>query len=259
MVYYNVFYPGAAQAKKGDMMPGKTPYPDNEAGDTPPANSPTDTSSGSHLPSSTLDTQEFKLTLGRRIKTLRRRRGFTLDTVSKRTGLSTGLLSQIENGSVGPSLASLWKISLTFGVKIGDFFPQGNLGKEFELVRAHEREKVVPSHADPNSPGYSYDPIASFDFEGGRVEVFAVEVEALSRKNVHFYTHSGRELIYVIDGSVEFLSERNYQVILHPGDMIRFPARYLHGCRGLERSGKLLAIMYSSPHEEQAEAGATHD
>jgi transcriptional regulator with XRE-family HTH domain len=253
------FYPGAAQAKEGGMMPGKTSHPNNEAGEMPHASPPTDMRSGSHLASSTLDTQEFKLTLGRRIKTLRRRRGFTLDTVSKRTGLSTGLLSQIENGSVSPSLASLWKISLTLGVKIGDFFPQGELGKEFELVRAHEREKVVPSHADPNSPGYSYDPIASFDFEGGRVEVFAVEVEALSRKNVHFYTHSGRELIYVIDGSVEFLSETNYQVILHPGDMIRFPARYLHGCRGLKRSGKLLAIMYSSPQELQEEASDTHE
>src|SRR5918911_1298534 len=185
------------------MMPGKISRSHHEAGDSPPANCPTDTSSGSHPPWSTLDTQEFKVTLGRRIKTLRRRRGFTLDTVSKRTGLSTGLLSQIENGSVSPSLASLWKISLTLGVKIGDFFPQGELGKEFELVRAHEREKVVPSHADPNSPGYSYNPISSFDFEGGRVEVFAVEVEALPREEVRFYTHPGRELIYVIDGSVE--------------------------------------------------------
>jgi len=216
-------------------------------------------SSGAHPPSSPLDTQEFKLTLGRRLKTLRRQRGFTLDTVSKRTGLSTGLLSQIENGSVSPSLASLWKISLTLRAKIGEFFPQGELGKEFELVRAHEREQVVPSHADPNSPGYSYDSIASFDFEGGRVEVFTVEVEARSREDVHFYTHSGRELIYVIDGSVEFLSERNYQATLHAGDMIRFPARYLHGCRGLKRSGKLLAIMYSTPREAQAEADEMHE
>jgi hypothetical protein len=41
--------------------------------------------------------------------------------------------------------------------------------------------------------------------------------------------------------------------------MIRFPARYLHGCRGLKRSGKLLAIMYSSPQELQEEASDTHE
>lgn len=239
-------------------MPGKLSRPHEEADEIPVASDPTDSESDAAAAASPLDAQEFKLTLGRRIRTLRRQRGFTLDTVAKRTGLSTGLLSQIENGSVSPSLASLWKISLTFGVKIGDFFPQGELGKEFELVRAHEREKVIPSHADPNSPGYSYDPIASFDYEGGRVEVFIVEVDALARDDVRFYTHPGRELIYVIDGSVEFLSERNYRVTLHAGDMIRFPARYLHGCRGLKRSGKLLAIMYSSPDEPPVEVGENH-
>ncbi len=238
-------------------MPGKSSRPHPTGGDPSPTGSPTDTDAGMHRVSNPLDTEEFKLTLGRRIRTLRRQRGLTLHTVATRAGLSTGLLSQIESGSVSPSLASLWKISLTLGVKIGDFFPQGELGKEFELVRAHEREQVVPSHADPNSPGYSYDPIASFDFAGDRVEVFLVDVEALSREEVRFYAHSGRELIYVIDGSVEFLSEKNYQATLHPGDMIRFPARYLHGCRGLEHSGKLLAIMYSSPHETQAEVTET--
>jgi transcriptional regulator with XRE-family HTH domain len=235
------------------MMPDKPSRLHRAAGAASPAGTPAATRSDAQPPAATLDTQEFKLTLGRRIRTLRRQRGLTLDTVAKRTGLSTGLLSQIENGGVSPSLASLWKISLTLGVKIGDFFPQGELGQDFELVRAHEREKVVPRHADPNSPGYAFDPIASFDFAGSRVEVFMVEVEALSRQDVRFYMHSGRELIYVIDGSVEFLSEKNYRATLHPGDLIRFPARYLHGCRGLKRSGKLLAIMYSAPHEAEAD------
>jgi len=62
------------------------------------------------------------LALGSRINTMRREKKWTLKDVSKRTGLSKPLLSQVENGLVTPPLVTLVRISMALGVDLSFWF-----------------------------------------------------------------------------------------------------------------------------------------
>jgi DNA-binding response OmpR family regulator len=60
--------------------------------------------------------------VGASIRERRKVLNLTLDEIARRTGLSLGYLSQLELGRASPSIETLYKLSLTLGVRIGDFF-----------------------------------------------------------------------------------------------------------------------------------------
>jgi transcriptional regulator with XRE-family HTH domain len=60
--------------------------------------------------------------IGNRIKTHRQSNHLTLKQLAERVGCSDAYLSQVENGRVSPSIASLKKIADALQAKITDFF-----------------------------------------------------------------------------------------------------------------------------------------
>ena len=60
--------------------------------------------------------------LGDRIRQQRQKHKLTLDQLSTRTGLSKSFLSQIERNLSQPSITSLKKIALQFGISVMNFF-----------------------------------------------------------------------------------------------------------------------------------------
>ena len=60
--------------------------------------------------------------IGDTIRTLRKERELTLKQMSRRTGLSISLLSQIERAESSPSISSLYKISVALDSRIQDLF-----------------------------------------------------------------------------------------------------------------------------------------
>jgi DNA-binding response OmpR family regulator len=60
--------------------------------------------------------------IGDTIRTMRKERELTLKQMSRRTGLSISLLSQIERAESSPSISSLYKIAVALDSKIHDLF-----------------------------------------------------------------------------------------------------------------------------------------
>lgn len=60
--------------------------------------------------------------IGDTIRTLRKEKELTLKQMSRRTGLSISLLSQIERAESSPSISSLYKIALALDSRIQDLF-----------------------------------------------------------------------------------------------------------------------------------------
>lgn len=60
--------------------------------------------------------------IGDTIRSMRKSKELTLKQMSRRTGLSISLLSQIERAESSPSISSLYKIALTLETKIQDLF-----------------------------------------------------------------------------------------------------------------------------------------
>jgi two-component system, OmpR family, response regulator len=60
--------------------------------------------------------------IGDTIRTMRKEKELTLKQMSRRTGLSISLLSQIERAESSPSISSLYKIAIALDSKIQDLF-----------------------------------------------------------------------------------------------------------------------------------------
>jgi two-component system, OmpR family, response regulator len=60
--------------------------------------------------------------IGDTIRTARKEKELTLKQMSRRTGLSISLLSQIERAESSPSISSLYKISVALDARIQDLF-----------------------------------------------------------------------------------------------------------------------------------------
>jgi transcriptional regulator with XRE-family HTH domain len=58
--------------------------------------------------------------LSTRMKTLRANAGLTLDALSKRSGVSKGMLVEIEKGTANPSIGTLCKVAAAFGMSVAD-------------------------------------------------------------------------------------------------------------------------------------------
>lgn len=66
--------------------------------------------------------EELHKTIGALIRGFRKERGLTLKQLSRRTGLSVSLLSQIERAESSASVSSLFKISAALDVRLTELF-----------------------------------------------------------------------------------------------------------------------------------------
>ena len=84
--------------------------------------------------------------IGTKIRDLRTSKSLGLAQLGDHTGLSAGMLSKIERGSVFPTLPTLLRIALVFGVGLEYFFDNGDR-PVLEIVRAGAAERVHPARA----------------------------------------------------------------------------------------------------------------
>ena len=79
--------------------------------------------------------------VGEKIRSLRHKQKISIEQLSSMSGLSKGLISQIERNITGPSVASLWKISKALNVTMNYFFDEyDDLN---QIVRKDERKKLI--------------------------------------------------------------------------------------------------------------------
>src|SRR3972149_8509355 len=81
--------------------------------------------------------------LGPRIRELRQQKGMTLRSLADKTGLSTALLSKVENNAVSPTIPTLWKICETLGVRVGYFFQDGDHETRDYVITRKVKRPVV--------------------------------------------------------------------------------------------------------------------
>lgn len=85
--------------------------------------------------------------IGPKIRDLRTGKGMGLAQLGDHSGLSAGMLSKIERGQVFPTLPTLLRIALVFGVGLDHFFADGDDRPLCEVVRRKERIRM-PDRTD---------------------------------------------------------------------------------------------------------------
>jgi len=189
--------------------------------------------------------QNYSLTIGRRIRELRKNKALTIKEMASGVGLSVGLISQIENERVTPAISTLLKISSFLGVDITYFFQVEERRESFTVVRGKERftssRRGVGEKFDL---GYTYEAMA-FKQAKKHMEPFIVTFDLKEKKDMVFFSHEGEEFIYIMEGKVEFCIE-DKSTILEENDSLYFDSSRLHGYRAMgSHPCKALVVVYN--------------
>jgi len=190
--------------------------------------------------------EELKeLNLGQKIKTLRQRKGLSLQQMADKSSLSVPLLSQIESEVVAPPVATLLKISRALNVNIGYFFQEEESGKRAVIVRKNERKQVFRRiHEDPSKVGYYYESLA-YPKADKHMEPFQVQFEVKKKEDLIFFNHKGEEFVFVLEGQLE-CSYEDETFILDPGDSLYFDSGFPHAFRAVgKKSALAIDVIYA--------------
>lgn len=160
--------------------------------------------------------------LGDKIRSLRLKQKISIEQLSAKSGLSKGLISQIERDITGPSVASLWKISKALNVTMNYFFDEYDNFNQ--VVRKNERKKIMMKNGDRTyellSPNLKK-----------QIEMLWIEIEPNDSNSEELISHEGEECGVVIKGTLRVLSGDNIYD-LEEGDSIyldcTIPHRYVN-------------------------------
>lgn len=181
-----------------------------------------DLRTGSNAPaevSSTLESQ-----IGNEVRTLRKNLELTVAELSTSAGISTGMLSKIENGSISASLGTLNALSKSLNVPISRFFRETEERRDCSFVKAGAGVSI---ERRGTKSGHRYNLLGhSIHGELG-VEPYLITLKEDAEPYTHF-RHAGVEMIYMLSGKVRYRhAEQTY--LLEPGDTLFFDAAARHG------------------------------
>jgi transcriptional regulator with XRE-family HTH domain len=192
-----------------------------------------------------VDLEFRRLKLGEKVKDLRLQKRYTLRQVSGKTGLSIGLLSQVENNAVSPPVATLLRIARALDVSIGYFFREEESKERAVVVRKDERRKVFRRMpARHGESGYTYEALA-YTKNSKHMEPFLVEFEAKKKEEVAFLNHRGEEFLFLFRGRLAFHYNQD-EIVLQAGDSLYFEADVPHAFRALRgKKAQGIVVVYS--------------
>lgn len=188
--------------------------------------------------------QEPYLQIGEKIKRFREDNALTLKDISERTGLSTAVLSQIENHLISPPLGTLIRLTKALNLRPGHFFDQ-HPDRAFTIVRKLERRPASRFASKRGIQyGYSYESLGH-DLKDRHMEPFLVTLEPTTLRSPKPASHDGEEFLFVLEGEME-VTLGEFSDVLQPGDAIYYDSTIPHlvQCKGNENA-LILAVIYS--------------
>src|SRR5436305_6971024 len=139
--------------------------------------------------------------IGEKIRSLRLRKSMGLVELGKHTGLSAAMLSKLERGKLFPTLPTLLRIALVFGVGLEYFFADERKRHVVAIARKKERLRF-PDTPDARTIAYNFE---SLDFKAveRKLSAFYAEFEPIAADKPRPHQHPGVELLYLISGNLD--------------------------------------------------------
>ncbi|CUA89327.1 transcriptional regulator, XRE family with cupin sensor [Chelatococcus sambhunathii] len=178
--------------------------------------------------SETLTVELQRYQIGPRIRTLRLKKKLGLAQLGSHTGLSTAMLSKIERGQLFPTLPTLLRIAMVFGVGLDHFFSRETPRPLVAVVRASERLRL-PSPPGDEPPAYLFESL-DYPATDRRMESFYAEFPLDAQPSAP-HQHGSAEFVYILEGELE-LSVAGETMPLSAGDAVYFDSSAPHSyCR----------------------------
>jgi quercetin dioxygenase-like cupin family protein len=162
------------------------------------------------------------LSLGGRLKAVRRARRLSLADVSEATDVSASFLSLVENDKSDIAIGRLVRLIEFYGISIGDLLPgEGTTGNYPDVVRADARRQLHSA-----SEAIDIYLLTSMTRDRQMMPMLVV-VEPGARLAEHG-RHPGEEWIHVLEGRLRLELEGVEPRILHPGDSAYYTSERPH-------------------------------
>ena len=165
--------------------------------------------------------------IGPKIRTLRQKKDLGLVQLGEHTDLSSGMLSKIERGQLFPTLPTLLKIAMVFGVGLEHFFVDQDDVPLKAVVRKKDRLRL-PDQPGRESPSYFFESL-DFPVAGRRMEAYYAEFVG-QPEPTESHKHEGAEIVYVLRGQLVVTIEGE-DTTLEEGDSMYFDSGYPHTYR----------------------------
>ena len=180
--------------------------------------------------------------IGSKIRTLRLRKKLGLVQLGEHTGLSAALLSKIERGNLFPTLPTLLRIAMVFGVGLDYFFVESDDNPIAQITRRDERVRLPNRRA--GLPSYFFESL-NFDVRDRKVDIYFAEFPAGSEPS-DLHEHAGAEFIYILEGRLVVTIDDEH-VVLGEGDTIHFNSGVPHSYQLEQRHLPGSAIIIVQP------------
>ncbi|WP_027529372.1 helix-turn-helix domain-containing protein [Bradyrhizobium sp. WSM3983] len=160
--------------------------------------------------------------LGETVRLLRQRAGLSIQDVANKTGLSNGMISQLERARAMPSIRTLRLLSIALDVPISYFFETSDPAADVQryIVRKNNRRLlrltasgVVKEALTPEGKG--------------QLELYELTLNPGASSGTDFLQHTGEKAGYILSGSLRLWLD-NQAHVLEAGDSFRFPSIVPH-------------------------------
>lgn len=162
--------------------------------------------------------------IGVQIRSLRKRQEITAAELANHAGLSAGMLSKIENGTVSASLESLESLARALNVPLTSFFATYEERSDCSFVQAG---KGVTIERRGTKAGHQYQLLGHSIAGDLIVEPYLITLSD-EAEPYPVFQHAGVEFIYMLTGAVIYRhADKTYP--LRPGDALMFDSSAPHG------------------------------
>ena len=155
--------------------------------------------------------------IGPKVHALRLKKKLGLVQLGEHTGLSPAMLSKIERGQLFPTLPTLLRIALVFGVGLEHFFVDEERPM-VAVVRKRDRLRM-PDRPGATAPAYFFESL-DYPVTDRKLQAFYVEFPEPSKASEP-HRHDGAELIYVLKGRL-VMNVNGDDTALDEGDAMYF-------------------------------------
>lgn len=163
----------------------------------------------------------------------------SLDELSKRSGVSKSMLSQIEQEKTNPTVITVWKIARSLDIPVSELM-ESNGDFPIEVIRKDDAPVIYSDNRSVkfriNSPIHMTDNLELYHM--------TFKPHGKNKSNPHF--PQAEEFLTVISGKFK-ISSGNYSVILSKGDTARYRADQEHIIENITESSSEAYLVVHFP------------
>jgi transcriptional regulator with XRE-family HTH domain len=163
--------------------------------------------------------EQLSAKIGENLQRIRKNRGLSLDKLAMLTGVSKGMLHQIERGESNPTISVMWKIASGLHVSFTSLIQD----EASPVTVVDKAEAIYLTEAGGNYKSYTL-----FPYDGNKkFEIYHVEMEPGCRYTSESHNEGVEEYLLMHEGVLE-VEIRGQSYTIQAGSGIRFLADAEH-------------------------------